>query len=123
MLDKIIVGKFTLAVCQEYRESIEAERMLTVRRLQRLQKTQANNPEWAAYDQYADDIIGIDIRIEEQNAVLSMLVEELNLLSDREQIIIRAAANIVKTPSLGKQSIQLGFFDTAQKRERIGILC
>ena len=123
MLDKHIVGKFTLADCQEYRESIEAERMLTVTRLERLHNTQARKPKWVAYDKYADDIVGIDIRIEEQHAVLSMLVEELNLLSDREQIIIQAAAYTGKTPMPGKHPIQLSFFDSARKREGIGVPC
>ncbi len=121
MLSKQIVRKLTLTDCQEYRETIEAERMLTVRRLDHLQRTQAKNPEWAAYDKYADDIVGIDIRIEEQHAVLEMLIQELNLLSDREQIILQAVAYTGKTPSSEKPIYQLGFFDTAKKRERMRV--
>jgi len=123
MLGKQIVRKFTLADCQEYREAIKAELALTGLRLSRLLSTQDKNPKWAAYDKYADDIVGIDIRIEEQYAVYEELNEDLRLLTEREDIIIQAAAYTGKTPRLGKYAIQLSFFDSARKRERIGVPC
>jgi len=84
MLDKYIIRKFTLADCQEYKEATKAELALTGLRLSQLLTTQAKNPEWAAYDKYADDVVGIDIRIEEQEAVLELLEDVLALIAERE---------------------------------------
>lgn len=123
MLDKMIVRKFTIADCQEYKEVTKAELALTGLRLSRLLSTQNKNPEWAAYDKYADDIVGIDTRIEEQYAVHEELEENLRLLAEREDIIIQAAAYTGKTPNVGNRSIQLSFFDNARKRERWGVPC
>ena len=123
MLDKIIARKFTLADCQEYRQTIEAELTLTDRRLERLKNTQARNPKWAAYDKYAGETVGIDIRIEEQYAVSEMLKEELRLLTEREGIIAQAATYTGKTPKGGKSPVQLSLFDGAKKRERMGVPC
>jgi len=89
MLTKQILRKFNATDCQEARDNIEAEMKLQVIRLERLRTTQAKNPEWAAYDKYADDIVGIDIRIEEQCAVAEMLEDDLELVADR-QLIIKA---------------------------------
>ena len=111
MLDKRFVKHCTLADCKEQRESIEAERMLTVTRLERLRNTQANNPNWEAYDKYADDMVGIDIRIEEQQAVQEELEDDLRLLQDRERVITIAAAYIKKTLKVGRTAIQLGLFE------------
>ena len=91
MLDKHIVRKFTLTDCQEYREAIKAELALTDLRLSRLLSTQDKNPKWAAYDKYADDIVGIDIRIEEQYAVSEMLKGELTLIDEREDTLKKEA--------------------------------
>ncbi len=110
MLDKRFVKKFTLTDCQEYREATKAELALTGLRLSRLLSTQGKNPKWAAYDKYADEIVGIDIRIEEQYAVSEELNEDLRLLTEREDIIIQAAAYTGKTPSPGKHPIQLTLF-------------
>ena len=110
MLDKRIVRKFTLADCQEYREATKAELALTGLRLSRLLSTQDKNPKWAAYDKYADEIVGIDIRIEEQYAVHEELEEALRLLTEREDILRQAIAYTGKTPSPGKHPIQLTLF-------------
>jgi len=118
MLKKQIVRKFTLADCQEYREDTKAELALTGLRLSRLLSTQDKNPKWAAYDKYADDIVGIDIRIEEQYAVHEELNEALRLINEREDIIIQTAAYTGKTPSPGKHPIQLTLF-----REKEAALC
>ena len=123
MLDKMIVRKFNLADCQEYKEATKAELALTGLRLSRLLSTQNKNPKWAAYDKYADDVVGIGIRIEEQYAVHGELEEDLRLLTEREDIIIQAAAYTGKTPKPGNHPIQLSFFDNARKRERIGVPC
>ena len=111
MLDKRTVKKLTLADCQGYRESIKAELVLTGLRLSRLLDTQDKNPEWAAYDKYADDVVGIGIRIEEQYAVQEELEENLRLLTEREGIIIQAATYAGKTPRTGGYHIQLSFFE------------
>jgi len=50
---------------------------LTRERLRRLQMLKEKNPAWEAYDKYADAPVGIDIRIEEQEAVLEELADEI----------------------------------------------
>jgi len=70
-----------------------------------------------------DDVVGIDIRIEEQYGVRGELEEDLLLLTEREDIIRQAAAYTGKTPSPGKRPIQLSFFDSARKREKVGVPC
>lgn len=123
MLNKWFVRKFTLADCEAYIEETRAAIILTKMRLSRLQTTKAKNPGWAAYDKYADDIVGIDIRIEEQTAVSDELEGDLGLINERKNIIIVAAAVNRESPKPGRYAVQLGFFDTAKKRERIGVLC
>lgn len=48
------------------------------RRIRLLKATQKRNPTWAHYDKYADAIVGIDIRIEEQQACLDYAEEEID---------------------------------------------
>ena len=85
MLDKYIVKKFTLADCQEHRMMIEAEIILTNTRIERLKATQDKNPDWKHYDKYADDLVDIDSRIEEWEAVLGMLQDDLKLIRKQEE--------------------------------------
>jgi len=101
MLDKTFVRKLNLADCQWYRESIEAEMALTNTRIERLKTTQAKNPTWEAYDKYADDWVDIDIRIEEQQAVLGMLEDDIRLIREREEVI-----NIGTTPLKSKRVLE-----------------
>jgi len=96
---------------------------MTAVRLSRLQATQSKNPKWAAYDKYADDVVGIDIRIEEQYAVAEELNGDLKLINDRENILRQAACYTGRIPVPHQQAIQLGLFDTAKRRERLGIPC
>jgi len=114
MLDKRFVRKFTLADCQEYRKSAEAELVLTGKRLEGLKNTQTKNPGWAAYDKYADAIVGIDIRIEEQHAALEMLGEDFRLLTEREDMIKREAVAVHKATWPRPPAKQLSFFDAIQ---------
>lgn len=114
MLDKGFVKKLTLADCQEYMEANKGELTLTKTRLERLKKTQENNPSWEAYDKYADDFVGIDIRIEEQYAVFEWLEAERNLITEREDILKKEAAHLEYLKHSPKQ---LSLFDTK------GVLC
>ena len=123
MLDKMIVRKFTLADCQEYREATKAELALTGLRLSRLLSTQDKNPGWAAYDKYADGIVGIDIRIEEQYAVSEMLEDDIQQLNERLDLILEIVAVTGRTPRPEEPVYQLGFFDSEKKRERMGVPC
>lgn len=123
MLEKRFVNKLNLADCRGFKASIGAELKLTHIRLEKLKKTQAKNPKWAAYDQYADDIVGIDIRIEEQYAVSEDLESDLGLLFEREDIINLAVSVTGKPTVKGRTPIQLSFFDSARKRARVGVPC
>ena len=122
MLKKQIVRKFTLADCREYREAIKAELALTGLRLSRLLSTQDKNPKWAAYDKYADDMVGIDIRIEEQYAVYGELEEDTKVIEERIDAILKVVP-VTQTPRLEEPVYQLGFFDSDKKRERMGVPC
>ncbi|GAH53853.1 unnamed protein product, partial [marine sediment metagenome] len=46
-----------------------------------LRKTQASRPDWKGYDPYIDEYVGIDIRIEEQEAVRDMIEDALKLMA------------------------------------------
>ena len=83
MLVLQFIKKLTLEQCREHITLIKAELELTDRRLSRLINTKAKNPSWDAYDKYADDVVGIDIRIEEQQAVYEELTDCLTLLDKR----------------------------------------
>lgn len=87
MLDKRIVKKFNLEDCRQEREIIEPAIALTEIRLERLRTTAERDPGWQSFDKYADDMVGIDIRIEEQHACLEMLEEELQLITEREETL------------------------------------
>lgn len=68
---------------------------LANRRLERLKATQAKNPDWEAYDPRIDEVIGIDIRIEEQEAVLGELTDELTRL---EEAMEKAGVSLEAAP-------------------------
>jgi len=55
---------------------------LTRMRLQRLRAKQKQQPDFESYDVYAEAMVSIDIRIEEQTAVLEMQERELSNLED-----------------------------------------
>ena len=124
MLDKHFVRKLDLNECRRYIDDLEHEKALTGIRLSRLLSTQDKNPNWAAYDKYADDIVGIDIRIEEQYAVAEMLEDDIRQLNDRIDIILGIVNVTDKShPGLEEPAYQLGFFDSDKKRERMGVPC
>jgi len=58
-------------------DNLQAGLALTLRRVAKLLVTQKRNPTWAAYDKYADDVVGIDVRIEEQEAIIEHIEGEL----------------------------------------------
>lgn len=120
MLDKFFVRKLNQGDCHEFREQRKKWLALTDIRIERLKATQAKNPKWAAYDYLADDIVGIDTRIEEQLAVREELEAELGLISEREEVLRYTAAAIEKI-NAKPLAVQLGFFDTASQRERMGV--
>lgn len=123
MLNKgYVLKKFSIEDCREARGRLDTDATLTQTRLERLKATQAKNPEWAAYDKYADDIVGIDIRIEEQYAVREDIEDDLKMIDEREDILIYGSP-YRESPRPGKHTLQLSFFDSVQKRERLGVPC
>jgi len=60
------------------------DRELTRRRLAALQRTKSIKPGWAAYDPRIDEVVGIDIRIEEQEAVFDYLSDLLQEISNEQ---------------------------------------
>jgi len=120
MLDKYFISKATAEECQIYLKDIDIEIGLTASRIEKLKATQDRNPGWRAYDKYADDIVGIDIRIEEEYAVREMLDDTSGLLNRRIDTLLGLKAFGVK----GQDGpvYQLGLFDSQAKKERMGML-
>jgi len=120
MLTKMMIRKYTAADCQEYREDIQSELKLTAIRIERLFATQAKNPDWKAYDKYADDIVGIDIRLEEQHAVSEMLEDDLLVITERELATkAEASPRVSEKGAVEKHTVkQLSLFGRTMK-ERI----
>lgn len=123
MLEKRIVRKLTTEECHEWIDDLKREKALTVIRIEKLFATWAKNPGWAAYDKYADDIVGIDIRLDEQHAVAEWLDDDIQQLEERLDVILEIVAVTGRTPRPEEPVHQLGFFDSQQKRERMGVPC
>lgn len=80
-------------------EELEAEIALAGRRLAKLKETQKKQPGWEAYDKYIDEKVGIDIRVEEQEAVLGMLKDEVgNIQKALAAPIAEVAPAVAKAP-------------------------
>jgi len=78
--------------CLEYQEGYLSELDLTNRRLERLRNKQKQNPNFEAFDYYANEKVSIDIRIKEWEAIkdelewyLEILQERLNAMEIKEQ--------------------------------------
>ncbi len=83
MIDKRLLKKFTLEDCTQCRRELGEYLRLTKERIKRLKKKQAENPAWTAYCKYADAFVGIDIHIEEQEAVLEEYKQDIELVDAR----------------------------------------
>jgi hypothetical protein len=103
MIDKRLLKKYTLEDCTQIRRELGVSLRLTKERLKRLKKKQAENPAWAAYDKYADAFVGIDIRIEEQEAVLEELKRDIELVNARAQEIVEEAKRVVEKERRDKE--------------------
>jgi len=95
-MDKRLLKKFTLEDCTQYRREFGEWLKLTKERLRRLKIRQSENPDWAAYDKYADDFVGIDIRIEEQLAVREEIEQDIVLVDTRAQEIVEESKRAVE---------------------------
>ncbi|MCJ7633674.1 hypothetical protein MUP77_14950 [Candidatus Bathyarchaeota archaeon] len=91
MLDQL-VKRLDRQGCQEYQEGYQRELDLTNRRLERLRNKQKKNPNFEAYDYYANEKVSIVTRIEEWEAVkdelewiLEIIQERLSALDVRER--------------------------------------
>jgi len=69
---------------KQYLSQWEEEFILTDRRLIALRRTQATKPDWSAYDPYVDEVVGIGVRIEEQEAILDELTNLITLVTDEQ---------------------------------------
>lgn len=66
---------------EEYTGYYQEQLALTERRLAALLKTRAVQPRWSAFDPFIGEEVGIDIRIEEQEAVRDEITDYLQLFS------------------------------------------
>ncbi|MCJ7829170.1 MAG: hypothetical protein MUP81_05460 [Dehalococcoidia bacterium] len=110
MLDRQLVKRLDRQGCQEYQEGYLRELDLTNRRLERLRNKQKQNPDFEAYDYYAGEKVGIDVRIEEQEAVkdelewyLELIQERLNALDIKEKY--------PESKQVGKDAYQLNMLE------------
>lgn len=90
--------KMSVSDAVQRRSQVKEWLDLTQRRLQRLDAKKQANPNFQAYDRFADAMVSIDIRIEEQEAVFALYNEELGALN---KALEKAGANLVeldKTP-------------------------
>ncbi len=78
---------------------------LTERRIERLKDTQKRNPGWHSFDRYADADVGIDVRIEEQQAVLEG--QEGDLIDIQKEIEKRKQASTLKAVPVREQGKQV----------------
>ncbi len=100
MIDKRLLRKFTIEDCTQCRIELSESLKLAKERLRRLKRKQKMNPDWVAYDKYADAPVGIDIRIEEQLAVKEELEQDIRVVDERACEVVeeskRAATKIRK---------------------------
>ena len=82
MVDKAWLKKIDEDSLGRLREELTREFFLTQRRLAALRKTQVRDPGWKALDPLIDEVVGIDIRIEEQEAVKGELTEQLGMIAE-----------------------------------------
>jgi len=87
MLDTRLVRLLDKETCLEHQEAYRKELDLTDRRLERLRKKQEQNPNFSAYDVYADDQVDICTRIEEFEAVKDELEWYLELIEEQLSIL------------------------------------
>lgn len=80
MLDNLFVKKLDAAACLEHIEFHGHDLEVTERRIKAIRKKQQTNPEFKAYDKWADDMVDIDTRLEEQLAVRDEIEADLIML-------------------------------------------
>lgn len=85
MLDKVTVRKLSDADLERAAGELTDFIALTDRRLSALRRRQARDPDWKALDPLIDEEVGIDVRIEEQEAVRQEAEENLALV-DAEKV-------------------------------------
>lgn len=73
---------------------LKADLELTHRRIAKLRITAEKRPDWKAYDKYAEEVVGIKIRIEEQEAVRDLLLDDI---TKYEQQLAKVRAQAVPT--------------------------
>jgi hypothetical protein len=89
-----LLKKFTLDDCTQYKLDLDGWVKLTRERLRRLKRKQIRNPAWIAYDKYADEFVGIDIRIEEQQAVLEEQLQDIEAVDKRAEELVTESKRI-----------------------------
>jgi hypothetical protein len=110
MLDQLFIRKLDQGGCQEYMESLSDQLRLTLRRIEIIRKKQKANPNFEAYDRWADGMVGIDIRLEEQLAVRDDLESDLTILTARlDSLLIRKEHPNCKLVTA--RTAQLSLFD------------
>lgn len=85
---------------------------LTTRRRDALKRTQAVNPGWQSYDKHSEAVVGIDVRIEEQQAILES--QECDLIDIEKEISKRRKDNLRR--ALGETEAKKAKEPTTQGR-------
>ena len=80
MLDRYWLKRLDRQALTNFREFKCDELDLTNRRLANMKAKQAANPEFKAYDKWADDLVDIGTRIEEQTFIRHDIFEEISAI-------------------------------------------
>ena len=83
MLDKYWLRKLDRQALGNYREFKCYDLDLTNRRLEKMKAKQAANPDFKAYDKWADGMVDIATRIEEHTFVREDILDDLAAIDDR----------------------------------------
>ncbi|MCJ7829334.1 MAG: hypothetical protein MUP81_06310 [Dehalococcoidia bacterium] len=110
MLDRQLVKRLDRQGCQEYQEGYLRELDLANRRLGRLLNKQKQNPNFEAFDYYANEKVSIDTRIEEWEAVIDELEWYLDLLNDQLNAL-EIKEKYPESKQVGKDAHQLNMMD------------
>lgn len=110
MLDTFMFKYMDRQSCLDYKETYNGWLELTNRRIERIRSKQAANPDFKAYDKWADDFVDIDTRLEEQLAIADELASDMKGLNNRLDVL-NLQAEHPKAKVISATVAQLSLFE------------
>lgn len=111
MLNQLFINRLDQSACFYYKELAEADLELTNRRIDRIRAKQEKEPNFESYDVWADGMVDIDTRLEEQLAVVADIEYDIELLDEHLKNLADRAENERKQ-LLKPHVIQLKLFES-----------